>query len=231
MRPTSRSLAMRDPALAAFAGALPADFGADEIESLHGSEFGVDFGDDEMLMSDYGYEFAADLAAGPSNTAAMVRPTGSEAMQAWSAQRRQAEHTQRRMAILEPNKHSAVKVERYTFAIVSAIVLGTASSTNTTNNPDTNIRPQRVTMNAPQPGFFVVNELKVGNVSVIVGGSVDAFDFNAQGVGQTLDLPTLSPAIRATVAGDYTGFTPPGYVSGTAYKFITSFKGPASVIA
>jgi hypothetical protein len=134
--------------------------------------------------------------------------------------------------LLEPNKGSAIKVERYTFSVNQALVLGVALGLTTmTGQPDTNIRPQRVTMNAPTPGFCSITELKVANVSVTVGGIADAFQFSAIAVGQTLDMPTLSPANRATVLGAYTGFVPPGFVGGSAYLFTASFTGPASIVA
>jgi hypothetical protein len=47
----------------------------------------------------------------------------------------------------------------------------------------------------------------------------------------SLDMPTLSPANRATVLGFYTGFIPPGFVLGAAYTFVASFKGPATIVA
>jgi hypothetical protein len=74
-------------------------------------------------------------------------------------------------------------------------------------------------------------EIKVANVSVTVGGTQDAFDYSAIGVEQSLDMPTLSPANRATVLGNYTGFVPPGYVALAAYTFCASFKGPAQIVA
>jgi len=108
---------------------------------------------------------------------------------------------------------------------IAALVLGVAGAINATGQPDTNIRPQRCTMNAPQPGFATIAEIKVANVSVSVGGTQDAFDYSALGVGQSLDMPTLTPANRATVLGNYTGFVPPGYVGGAPYTFCASFKG------
>lgn len=222
---------MRDPALAAMVGAFSgtADFGMDE------DDFGDDdFGDED---DDYGAEFAAefgdddDFGAGPPRLRG--RPSQAALIRAWKKKNAMRRRTQRRNRVLEPNKGSSVKVEKYTFSIAEAITLGTASTfTTLTGQPDTTIRPQRVTMNAPSPLYAFIQEIKVANVSVSVGSGVeDAFNYSAQGVGQSLDMPTLSPANRATVFGTYTGFVPPGFVGGTASFFTVSFKGPSSIVA
>jgi len=242
MRPNAKALALRDPALAVLTGAIVgSDFGA-EFGDDYGDDYGDEYGDDYGFEfgDDYGFEFGTDdygaEALAPRQTAQVriarpVAPPPSVAAKLWAKHRQKAGATHRRVLKLEPNRGSSVKVERYAFAINAALVLGVASPINTSGQPDTNIRPQRVTMNAPQPGFVTVNELKVANVSVTVGGISDAFDYSALGVGQTLDMPTLSPANRASMLGNYTGFVPPGYVGGGAYLFAISFKGPASVIA
>lgn len=204
--PNARDLAMRDPALAILAGAI------------NDSDFGAEF-------SDYGFEFGDDAPV------ALPAPTPTQAMQAYQQLHMQKAHTARRASLLEPNKGSAVKVEVYEFNVNQPLTLGTTLSFTATNQPDTNIRPKRVSMNAPAPGFVTITELKVANVSVIVGGTSDAWNYNANGVGQHLDLPTLSPANRATIIGAYTGFVPPGFVGGSSYLFCVSMKGPASVIA
>jgi hypothetical protein len=223
--PNARQLAMRDPALAALMGVVAmsgSDFGHD---SSYGSDFGAEFGDDfgTEFGTDFGDEFGADAPAG--------RPTEAQAMALWNKHHKQAAHTQRRERLLEPNKGSAVKVERYSFSINQAIVLGVASALTLTGQPDTSIRPQRVIMNAPSPGFVTVSEIKVANVSVTVGVTEDAFGYSAIAVGSHLDMPTLSPSNKATVLGNYTGFVPPGFVGGAAYLFVASFQGPASIVA
>lgn len=167
--------------------------------------------------------------------AAMERKSGIPVayIRAMAKLRKQQAITNSRNRILEPNKGSKIKVEKYSFTISQAITLGAAVAFTTLNGqPDTTIRPQRVTMNAPVPMFAFIQEIKVANVSVSVGsGLEDAFDYSAIGVGQQLDMPTLSPANRATVLGQYTGLVPPGYVGGTVTNFSVSFKGPASIVA
>lgn len=205
----SRKLTLRDPALAALVGAET------------GADFGIDFGDDYGGGADMGIDFGADApAAAPVNAALVLR----------QAQQAQVE-TARRLQMIEPNKNSKVKVERYSFAINAALVLGTASAINMSGNPDTHLRPQRIMMNAPAPGFATISEIKVANVSATAGGVHDAYDFSPIAVGSHLDLPTLSPANRAQVLGNYSGFVPTGYVAAAPFTFVASFKGPALITA
>jgi len=231
MNPSSKNLALRDPALAALMGAIDgSDFGSDDDESFGMGHYGFEFG---------GFEFGDDYGAEPDHRqfkrpqgggGAMV-PAPQVAAALWAKHVKQTAHTENRQRLIEPNRGSATKVERYQFSVNQALVLGVAAALSASGQPDTNIRPQRVTMNAPAPGFATISEIKVANVSVTVGGTADAFDFGANGVGQSLDMPTLSPANRATVLGNYTGFVPPGYVGGAAYLFCASFKGPATIVA
>lgn len=220
----NKHLALRDPALALLVGALAgSDFGA-EVDSDFGGDF--EFGDD------MGFEFGDDYGAEASIASqALSRPSQAQIQQLWTRAAQEQQQTERRAMLLEPNKRSRIKVERYTFAVNQDVALGTAESLDMSGQPDTNIRPQRVTANAPVPGFATFSEIKVANVSVGVGGTLDAFQFNANGVGQTLDMPTLSPANRARVLGNYTGLTPTGYTAAAAYTIVVAFTGPASIVA
>jgi len=212
-----KDLAMRDPALAAALGVLPGtDFGAE-------SDFGNDYGFGIDSTSAMGFGFGADAPSTP--------PATPQAMMAlWKAHHAAMQQGAHRDAILNPNKNAAVKVGRYTFSASQALTLGTAAGITATNNPDTNIRPQRVTMNAPNPGFVTISEIKAANVSVTVGGILDAYQFNAVGQDQSLDMPTITPAMKVSVLGQYTGFVPAGFVLGQPYLFVASFTGPAAVV-
>jgi hypothetical protein len=234
----ANQLVGRDAALASVMGAMgngESDFGAEFAGDLFEDEFGDEFDDefdlgDEDDDDDYGAEFAEDYGyvGGPRKRRSLGAARKALARR-WSAMAR----TRRRNSILEPNKGSSVKVERYTFTLSETITLGTAQAfTTLSGQPDTTIRPQRLTTNAPSPMFAFIQEIKVANVSVSVGsGQEDAFNYNALGVGQMLDMPTLSPANRATILGNYTGFVPPGFVATTQVPFSVSLKGPSSIIA
>jgi hypothetical protein len=194
MTTNARRLAVRDAAMLAVMGGLPADFGSD-----YG--FGADFGDDP--------------------------PTPANQMRAW--QEKQA--TKGREALLYPNRGSSAKIQRYCFAINQTVAIDTPEALSMTGKPETEFRPQRVTCNVNMPGFITLDSLKVANVGVLVGGTVDAYDFNPNGQDQELDVPTLTPANEVKATGDYTGTIPvgPGLVAADAFIVALSFKGPASM--
>lgn len=203
MRPTSKTLALRDPAAAILLGALAAP----------GTDFGVEFGED----AGYNYggpEFGEDA------------PTAANMAQAW----KEKQYTKQRERILSPNAGSSAKIQRYTFGIGQSLTLETAVSLSMSGNPQTYIRPQRVTTNAPCSAFARLATMQVGNVGVIVGGPIDAFELAAQAQNAHLDVPTLGPQNAVQVTGNYDALLPSGgYVTATAFRFIVSFKGPASM--
>lgn len=167
---------------------------------------------------------AARPAAAP---AAAVHPA---AMALWAHHHKQRSASARREMLLEPNKGSATKIERYTFSVSTDVITGTASSFSASNSPDVCFRPQRITANLAQPGLVIIDGIRVANVNVTVGGVFDAFDFNADGVGQSLDMPTLSPSNKLTVSGGYTGVAVPGLTPPAPFKVVFSAKGPAKIV-
>lgn len=238
----ANELALRDPAAAALLGVIGSDFGNESTLIVEGSDFGVDFGDDEydMGFTDIGADFGGDISFGADAPASGAVVQAAAAQHGATPQGRQiiAQHMQKqahrntRAMLLEPNKYSDLKVERYTFSISQTITaLGTAGALSGSNSPDVNFRPQRVTANVVSPGMVTLSDVRVANVSFTVGGLIDAWQWNANAVGQHLDVPTLTPANKATFSGNYTGLTP-SPLSGTgSYPFILSFTGPASIVA
>lgn len=240
MRTNAQQLAMRDPAMAALMGAIAgSDFGHasdDDSGSQFGADcqFGTEFGNDTFygeFGDEMAGEFGDDVAAPPVSGASIPRPTPQAAIQLWNQVHTEKAHTSRRAMMLNPNRGSTIKVENYLFPLAQNVVVGTATALSMTNNPDVTIRPQRAVMNSPTPAFASISEMRVANVAVTVGGgtSFDAFFMNAAGVGVRLDLPTLSPANRATVTGTTTTLVPPGFVLGATFPFSVAFIGPASM--
>lgn len=224
MKHNSRSLAMRDPALAALMGGISgSDFGAD---ASFGEDFGFGFGDD--YGDDDGDDYGADFGAVARPV--VPRPTAAAAMAAWQKHHAGKARARSRVVKLDPNKDSPVKVERYSFSLSQVFALGTTAAfdNNMSGTPDTDFRPQVITTNAPAPGFALISNIKMANVNVTVGpGSEDAYNYSAAAWGKSLDMPTLTPSNRATISGSYTGFVPPGYVLGASFTFGLNFKGPA----
>ncbi len=243
MRSNASMLSRRDPAAAVLLGAIAgADFGHDRQRSNRhadfGTEFGTDFGTEENPWGhDPGYNFGfdhygADTSFGAAAAVAAPRPTAAAMMNAWQRQTAMAAANRKREVLLEPNAGANTKVERYAFPISQAIVIGTAVAINLQGNPSVHIRPQRIVMNAPSPNYVYLSLIQVANVVVTVGPGVqDAWDYAAEAVGTSLDLPTLAPANQARVQGNYLGFIPPGYTNGAASFFVSTFMGWASIVA
>ena len=228
---------MRSPATAALMGVFEsADFGAD-FGGFGG--FGIE-GDlaaaDRSAMAE-----RQQWRAGHLGTAGVLasdvhhlRMSSRQIEQLRRDEQREATLASReraRLDMLDPNEGLAVKISRYSFSLNQQLVIGTATGILATLQPDTKIRPQRVVMNAPTYGFITVTTIKVANVSVLVGGSEDAFTYSALSVGIHLDMPTLDPSNRATVQGNYAGLAPPPFAVGYPFLFVTTLQGPATVTA
>lgn len=239
MRPNSSQLALRDPAAASLLGLVAVagtNFGA---ESNFGAEFGAEFGygdfspmgtDGTSMM--VGAEFGDDSSDWGAEFGAAAAPSSAQLVALHKKQLAKAAVTARRASLLEPNKHSDVKVERYSFGLSQAITIGTAVAIALQGNPSVDIRPQRICTNVPGPNFVFLNLIQVANVVVTVGSGVeDANDYAANAVGTILDLPTLSTQTPARVTGNYLGFVPPAYIAPSASFFTTSFKGWANIVA
>jgi hypothetical protein len=238
MRPNSQQLALRDPAAGALLGLVGmsgANFGS-ELDINAGADFGADFGygdfspmgsdgTDMQVGADFGDDWGADFGAAAA-------PSAAQLVALHKKQQAKNAITNRRASLLEPNKHSDIKVERYSFGLSQAIVIGTAIAITLSGNPSVDIRPQRICTNVPGPNFVFLNLIQVANVVVTVGNGVeDANDYAANAVGTILDLPTLSTQTPARVTGNYFGFVPPAYVAPSNSFFTTSFKGWANIVA
>lgn len=220
--PSSSSLAMRDSAAAAYFGVRAED------------DYGADFGHDRMgYAGSFGYSgsFGADGAAPAAPVPAPQ--SHDQMMQVWQEHHQKKAHTAARTRLLQPNAGSDVDVNRYRFPLNQTITLGTALSPFTTwsSQPDTWIRPERITINAPSMAFILVSEIKAGNVAVTIGGSAvfDAYELNPNSVDQGVDLPLLGPQTKVTIAASYTGFLPPGFTGGTSYTAVATFTGWATI--
>lgn len=243
MRPNSQQLALRDPAAGALLGLVAVagtNFGADiDCDLNAGADFGADFGygDFSPMGSDgtdlmVGAEFGDDWGAEFGAAAKAPVPNAQQLLALHRKQLAKAAATSKRAGLLEPNKHSDVKVERYSFGLSQAITIGTAVAISLSGNPSVDIRPQRICTNVPGPNFVFLNLIQVANVVVTVGNGVeDANDYAANAVGTILDLPTLSTQTPARVTGNYLGFVPPAYISPSSSFFTTSFKGWANIVA
>lgn len=221
MKPNAAQLALRDPALAALMGvsALGADFG-EEFGDDDEDDYGAEFGDDD---DDWGAEFGARRPL-----RRLPPPSSQQLARMWQSRQMSLARKQRRVLMLDPNRGSGVKVERYTLALSQDLVIATAVALNLQQQPDTTFRPQEMVCNVPAPGFATITQIRMANVGILAGGTLDAWNFGAGALKGRHDLPTLTPANRATITGNYTGFAA-GYPVGLAFTLSVSFTGPASL--
>jgi hypothetical protein len=256
MRPNSRTLAMRDTALAAAMGILGAPgstYGAERRPSF-GSEWANDaMGTDINDPGYYGYHggsqgfghtgwgFGADPAAAPAAMTTAKVPASHPLHPAQHARTIAvvAQHnavqarTAQRKSLLHPNEGSNIDIERYDFSLNQTpnLVLGTASTIAMSIQPAVTVRPQRCSFNAPSYGFAQISSILSANVNGLVGGSLDAGAYSSTAFGVHLDLPTLSPANKLAINGTYSGLVPPGFPLAFSFPFTASFQCPATVVA
>ena len=211
-----RSLARRESALAILLGASIAGAGASMgREERRGASFGADFGYGGNTGYGSNPHFGADA------------PTPQNQLAAWHAQ----QAGKGRESMLYPNADSTAKIQKYVFAVNQTLTQQLAAAIQCQQNPQTQIRPQRLTCNAPAEGFGTLAQIQLANVNVIVGGVCDMFDFSARAMDATMDLPTLSPANAVIATGAYSGFLAPGYVPGVPFVWALSLKGPSNMVA
>jgi hypothetical protein len=148
---------------------------------------------------------------------------------------RQREETRKRVLLLEPNRDSKIPIGRYTMAIEAAQAIPASPHVGPPTvaltgiqAPDCNFRPQRFTTNVPAPGFVVISMAKVANVNIVVGGSIDAWQWNANARDSQLDVPMLTPANSASFTALYTGLVYSPFTD-HASSFVMGISGPASI--
>jgi len=240
-RVNMQEMVRRDPALAVLMGAIagtsfgysaPSPLARVAGRPLPSAGFGDDmgFGYPGMGFGDEaGYGFGKGHAH-PAHAAHAAHPAAHK--HAAAAHHQVTHGTEARTLMLDPNQHSTVKVERYSFSFspTTALVLGAASNQGTyTQQPSASIKGQRVVMNAPQENFVFIQGLQIANVNVIIGGQEDANTYSGRSQGVHLDLPRLDPQNRATASSSYTGSLPPGFTAGANYIFVVTLQGPATL--
>jgi hypothetical protein len=157
--------------------------------------------------------------AGDANTRGPVDPRDPRnhqiLMQAWHYQHSRQEHTAKRLALLNPNEHSDVKVEAYVFSLnplqfatTPTLIWGTANGWTAFKNPQVPFRAERMFVNVEWAGVAYLENIQAANVNAQIGSTADAFSFSPLAVGTKLSLPTLPPQNTMQVQGTWTTRVP-----------------------
>jgi hypothetical protein len=159
-------------------------------------------------------------------------------LQAWDYMHGRHAHTARRIALLNPNEHSDIKIEAYVFSLNpnqfstgTQLVWGAVNGFTAFKNPQVAFRAERVFVNVNLPGLVYVNTIQAANVNAQIGGIADAFSFSPLAMGSKISLPTLPPQNTMQVTGTWTDVVPVPYNSGSGYVLAVDFEGWATVIA
>jgi hypothetical protein len=227
-----------------------------------GTQFGIDYqaqfgGYTPSFGYDYGAEAAAAIAPPPPQ--AMIPHGGghpahmahgghrpnphdprhhAQLLHAWEYMHGRHAHTAKRVALLNPNEHSDVKIEAYVFSLNpsqfsagAGLVWGTLNGWTAFKNPQVAFRAERVFVNVAGPGLVYINTLQAANVNAQIGGIADAFSFSPLAMGSKISLPTLPPQNTMQVTGTWTNIVPAPFNNDTAFTLAIDFEGWATVIA
>jgi hypothetical protein len=123
-------------------------------------------------------------------------------------------------------------IERYSFAVNDKVKLGESQSVLMQGAPRIMLDADRIFVNAPCPGFLILDEISIDGTNVFVGKQTDAFVFSPlMFANERMTLPRMSPKSRVVVKGQYTGHVPPGFAADAAYLFSVSFQGSATYLS
>ncbi len=235
------------------------NFGSDSAPRARGAQFGNDYG----YQAQFGYspQFGDDaphpmaLAAPPPpapyiphggapHGRGMTAPNPHdprhhhELVAAWHYMHGRRAHTQKRVALLNPNEHSDVKIEAYVFSLNPSqfsagtfLAWGTLNGWTAFKNPQVAFRAERVFVNVNLPGLVYINTIQAANVNAQIGGVADGFSFSPLAMGSKISLPTLPPQNTMQVTGTWTNIVPVPYNNGDVFTLAIDFEGWATVIA
>lgn len=129
-----------------------------------------------------------------------------------------------------------MEMKRYTYAMNIELVLGEdqAFEREVDLSPMfeeiQSLRPQRLTTNAPTPGFVMLTRVRLGDAEVLLNGEqLDAWAWNPNAVGQHQSTPPLTKGAKAILKGHYTGLVPPALAGKQDFTFMLCMTGPCDV--
>ena len=161
-----------------------------------------------------------------------------ELVGAYMRERDRNSHTYARIALLDPNAHSSVKVEAYVFSLNPTqfstgtnLTWGVLNGWTAFKNPQVPFRAERIFVNVTTPGLVYLNAIQAANVNAQIGGVADGFTFSPYAMGSKISLPTLPPQNTMQVTGTWTNIVPTPFNAETEFTLCIDFEGWATVIA
>jgi hypothetical protein len=161
-----------------------------------------------------------------------------ELLASWHREHGRDAHTRARVALLDPNAHSNIKVEAYVFSLNptqfstgTSLTWGTLNGWTAFKNPQVPFRAERIFVNVTCPGLVYLNAIQAANVNAQIGGVADGFTFSPYAMGSKISLPTLPPQNTMQVTGTWTNVVPTPFNAETEFTLCIDFEGWATVIA
>jgi len=161
-----------------------------------------------------------------------------ELVDAWHYKHGREVHTKRRIALLNPNENSDVKIEAYVFSINpsqfsvgGSLNWGTLNGWTAFKNPQVAFRAEAVFINVTTPGLIYVNTIQAANVNAQIGGIADGMTFSPLALKSKISLPTLPPQNTMQVTGSWTNIVPVPFNNEAVFTLCIDFQGWATVTA
>ena len=178
--------------------------------------------------------FGVERDIGGHVQATELKGTQPDAHAVIRAHLRKEEATKKRETLLRLHEDSLLDIERYTLGVLATQVIlpftDHVAPLSGSRQPDVAFRVQRVTSNAPCPGFALLYTLKLGNVTSIVSNTgIDAWQLNANAREEEMDLPTLTPENAMSFVGSYLGLLVTPFKS-LNFQFALAGSGPATKV-
>lgn len=165
------------------------------------------------------------------------KPTPQEAEIAFKRMSERERATHERVALLDPNRNSDIKIERYVFSLNpvqfsqgEGLKWGVLNGWTAFKSPQVPFRAERLVLNVPIRGLVYLNTIQAANINAQIGGIADAYSFNANSQN-AISLPVLLPQNTMQVAGTWTNVVPSPYRENIEFVLCIDFFGWATIIA
>lgn len=119
---------------------------------------------------------------------------------------------------------------QYSFGASAGIEIGKPSLIELGDWPGIPIKAERITINCPCVSFLELTDLRLGNESMLLGGTEDAYAYSPENniVGGR-DMPIIQPFHRVRASMNYTGLCPAPLEKGNKFLVCLRITGRAAL--